>query len=102
MTRPTSPCPFYWIACGYVPMAHEAEALRATNDALKDQIATMIDNAGKVAALRAENARLREVLEEYACTCEAGTCAEREGFRDWPCGGPARAALTPTEKETEA
>lgn len=69
-------------------------AALATSNANCDRMSSLaIDNAKDMLALRADNARLREALEEYACNCEAGTCAEREGFRDWPCGGPARAAL---------
>lgn len=37
--------------------------LRSVNRALVDQIETMVDNAGTVATLRAENERLREALE---------------------------------------
>ncbi len=43
----------------------ELTTLRAVNDALSEQMMTMIDNAGKVAALRAENERLRAALEEH-------------------------------------
>lgn len=82
-------------------LSTEINALRATNDALKEQIATMIDNAGKVATLRAENARMRETLEKIDHGWE--TPMEDKAWRAvarfmWET---ARAALTP-EKETEA
>lgn len=44
----------------------EITALRAVNDALSEQMMTMIDNAGKVAALRAEVERLRAALRFYS------------------------------------
>lgn len=44
----------------------ESTTLRAVNDALSEQMMTMIDNAAKVAELRAENGRLREALEAIA------------------------------------
>lgn len=44
----------------------EITTLRAVNDALSEQMMTMIDNAAKVAELRAENGRLREALEAIA------------------------------------
>lgn len=42
----------------------EITALRAVNDALSEQMMTMIDNAGKVAALRAEVERLTKRVQE--------------------------------------
>lgn len=40
-----------------------------------------------IAALRAENERLREALREYECHCPTSVC-------EWfPCGKTARAAL---------
>lgn len=83
--------------------------LRATNDALKEQVATMIDNAARVASLRAENARLREALEFYAdkenyseqlVAASCGSCCDYEDAKIFTDeGGRARAALTPPEKE---
>lgn len=42
----------------------EITALRAVNDALSEHMMTMIDNASKVATLRAEIDRLRAALRE--------------------------------------
>lgn len=64
----------------YCAMAKREATLRATNDALKDQVATMIDNAARVASLRAQNAALREALEPFA-----GIKADDgDDFGKWP------------------
>lgn len=62
----------------------EVERLTAERDRQYDQNAEQIT---RIAALEAENEKLRAALREYVCNCPKGTC---EYF---PCGEFARAAL---------
>jgi len=51
----------------------------------------------EIERLRAENARLREVLEYYAAECHGACCIGHDKFKTG-CGSRARAALAEEEK----
>ncbi len=94
--------------CGAKAVAYVREdivdTLRSVSNYLGEQLAMMIDNAGNVANLRADNARLRAALAESADELDAYYRMEYPGDHPYNkaklaqalASNPARAALKET------